>query len=61
MNFQTKIKKHFGNLLTPNFRERELLSGFINIQSLPKTHRGEDNFYILHLMSYLKFDHIGIA
>ena len=41
--------------------ENNLLIGFINAQSLPKTRRGSKNFDLTHLMSDMKFDHIGIA
>ena len=56
-----QYRKHFGDLLTPNFRERELLFGLLNIQLLPKTRRAMKNFDLTHLMLDLKFDQIGFV
>ena len=56
-----KDKKHFGEILTPNFIERELLFGFINTQFLPKTRRGGKKSDLTHLMSDMKFDHIFLT
>ena len=43
------------------YRRNDLLVGFINAQYLPKTRRGNKNFDITHLISDMKFDHIGLA
>ena len=40
---------------------KELLIGFINFQSLPKTRWGSKNFDLSHLISDMKLDHIGLA
>ena len=41
--------------------ENDLLIGFINVKYIPKTRRGRKNFDLTHLMSDMKFDHIGLA
>ena len=54
-------KKYFRDLLWSNLEENDLLIGFINVQSLPKTRRGSKNVYLTRLIYNIEFYHTWIA
>ena len=53
--------KCFGDILRPNIKNKETMIGFITIQSLTRTWREGENFYLTHLMSNVRFDYLGLA
>ena len=59
--FSKYERSYFGDHLQPNFNNTDILIGFINIQSIHKSIRGEKNFDLMNLISDIRFGHIGIA
>ena len=51
-----KEKTHFGNLLTIQTSDRDLLVGFLNIHSLPSSRKGDLSYLIIDK----KYGHIGL-
>ena len=47
--------------ITRQTTDKYLLVGFLNINSLPKSRKGEKNFDISHLMDKKNIDHIKLA
>ena len=54
-------KTHFGYHLHPNEPKKNIILGFINIHTLPESHKGETYFDLTKLMLEKGFGHIGLV
>ena len=55
------MKPHFVDHLHQNEYKKDIILGFINIHTLPESHKGEKYFDLTNMMLEKRFGHIGLA